>query len=85
MPPPIDSATTSSPQNDDRTTSEELRCYCKKLEDDRPMIGCDYPHCTIEWFHLECLQLDVVPKGDWYCPDCRKKFSGRRPRGLKKS
>jgi len=49
------------------------------------MIGCDYPGCTIEWFHLECLQLEVVPKGDWYCRTAEKIFSGRRPRGLKKS
>ena len=49
------------------------------------MIRCDYPGCTIEWFHLDCLQLKVVPKGDWFRPDCRKKFSGRCPRGLKKS
>ena len=56
----------------------------KKPEDDRPMIACDYPGCPIEWYHLECLKLEEIPKGDWYCPDCRKKFTGRRPRDLNK-
>ena len=38
------------------------------------MIACDNPNCMIEWFHLECLIIQSVPKGKskWYCPDCRK-------------
>ena len=74
---------TSIPQDDGSTNSEELWCYCQKPEDDRPMTGCDYPDCPIKWYHLDCSQLKEVPKGDWYCPDCRKKFSGRCPRGSK--
>ena len=55
-----------------------LWCYCRKPENEE-MIACDYPGCSIEWFHITCLKLQVVPKGRWYCPDCRKKFKGRHP------
>ena len=64
----------------------DLWCYCWQPENDHAMIGCDYPDCSIQWFHLDCLKLSTskLPKGDWYCPDCQKKFSGRRPRNTKK-
>lgn len=35
------------------------------------MIGCDNEKCEIEWFHFECVDLKVKPKGKWYCPQCR--------------
>ena len=37
------------------------------------MIGCDNPHCLLEWFHLGCVGLLTTnrPRGKWYCPDCR--------------
>eukprot|EP00127_Corallochytrium_limacisporum_P007463 Clim_evm8s252 gene=Clim_evmTU8s252 len=37
------------------------------------MIGCDNDDCEIEWFHFGCVGLKTKPKGDWYCPACRKK------------
>ncbi len=37
------------------------------------MLGCDYPQCVYEWFHLVCLHLNAGPKSKhWYCPDCKK-------------
>ena len=27
---------------------------------------------TRPWFHLTCLNINRVPKGKWYCPDCQK-------------
>jgi len=48
------------------------------------MIGSNYPDCSIGWCQLECLQLILVRKGDWYCPDCVKKFSGRFTTWFKK-
>ena len=36
------------------------------------MIACENEECTIEWFHIECLMIKAIPKGKWYCPDCRK-------------
>ena len=32
----------------------------------------------VKWFHMECLQITSVPKGRWYCPDCRKLTKGKR-------
>jgi hypothetical protein len=55
------------------TATLQLYCYCKQPEDiTEEWIGCDNPLCTIEWFHLRCLKMLSTPKGQWYCPDCRK-------------
>lgn len=32
------------------------------------LILCD--HCPSS-FHLECIQMELVPEGNWYCPRCR--------------
>ena len=44
-------------------------CICGKPAEGK-MIGCDNKECEYEWFHLKCLNLKRIPKGDWYCPDC---------------
>ena len=38
------------------------------------MVACSNAECLIEWFHYECagMTADTVPKGDWFCFDCRK-------------
>ena len=58
--------------NSNSSTSEDLFCYCREDKDDE-LIGCDGDSCSIEWFHMECLRIKRVPKGKWYCPDCRVK------------
>ena len=78
-----DTATTGATTNvnvsaDDTNGSVDLICYCKQPESG-DMIGCDFPTCSIEWFHQSCLRIKTVPKGKWYCPDCRKLFKGRHP------
>lgn len=56
-----------------------LYCYCRCPYDEvSEMIGCDADDCAIEWFHFECVGIMVPPKGQWYCPDCRKKKQQRR-------
>ena len=65
-------------QQENMHVDTSLWCYCQKPESG-DMIGCDYPSCTIGWFHISCLKLKYVPEGKWYCPDCRKKFKGRHP------
>ncbi len=49
----------------------KVYCYCKQPEDERQMIACDNPACSIEWFHVDCLKIKTVPKGKWFCPNCR--------------
>ena len=52
-------------------SSEPKYCYCRGPKEGR-MIPCDNPDCPVEWYHFKCLHLTSVPKGKWYCPDCRK-------------
>ena len=37
------------------------------------MIACEHPDCEVEWFHYSCVGLteELVPDGDWFCPDCQ--------------
>ena len=45
-------------------------CYCQTEIEGGKLIGCDNPKCKIQWFHMTCLQLDIAPKGNWFCPTC---------------
>ena len=55
----------------DGDSTIEFWCYCKG-EDEGEMILCDNDSCGIKWFHTECLRITDIPKGKWFCPDCRK-------------
>lgn len=59
---------------DPETDQDELLwCYCRQPEcEGQEMIACDDNTCRIQWFHISCLRLKKVPKGKWFCPDCRK-------------
>ena len=56
---------------------EKHYCHCKSIyNEDETWIGCDSEISKWEWFHLlTCINLKQVPKGNWYCPACRKKGS----------
>lgn len=49
---------------------EDVYCYCQMISDGE-MIACDNKNCKIEWFHIQCLGLKKVPKGTWYCDQCK--------------
>ena len=49
---------------------EEKWCYCKSAASGT-MIGCENDNCQIKWFHVECLRLSRIPKGKWYCRECK--------------
>ncbi|GMS88705.1 hypothetical protein PENTCL1PPCAC_10880, partial [Pristionchus entomophagus] len=49
---------------------EPTYCHCNRISFGE-MVGCDNEKCAIEWFHFECINIKVKPKGKWYCPDCR--------------
>ena len=83
-----DTQGTSSSQSDGAVQpSSQTFCYCNGPEIGE-MIACDNNDCSIEWFHLKCLKIssDSIPKGKWYCPDCRTlpKFSRSRGKGKSK-
>lgn len=78
-----DSGTDSNESSaDEKPTIKEqpaLYCYCRCPYDEvSEMIGCDSSDCTIEWFHFECVGIMVPPKGQWFCPDCRKRKQMQR-------
>lgn len=50
---------------------EALYCYCNQVAYGE-MVGCDGESCQLEWFHLPCINLEILPKGKWYCEDCKK-------------
>ena len=59
-------------------TDNKLYCVCQSPHDDvSEMIGCDAPDCRIEWFHFECVGIMVPPEGQWYCPECMKRYKIR--------
>ena len=53
--------------------NEPTYCYCNRVSYGE-MVGCENQDCAIGWFHIACvgLTLETIPKGKWYCPDCRK-------------
>lgn len=51
---------------------EPLYCYCNQVSYGE-MVGCDGEHCVREWFHLPCTGLSTLPRGKWYCDDCKLK------------
>lgn len=54
---------------------ESVYCYCRCPYDEvSEMIACDGSNCAIEWFHFECVNIMVPPKGTWYCPQCRPNY-----------
>ncbi|KAK0652085.1 hypothetical protein B0T16DRAFT_322139 [Cercophora newfieldiana] len=62
--------------DDDEADGDEPRyCFCNQVSYGE-MVGCDAEGCPREWFHLECVGLEVAPKGKakWYCEDCKKRL-----------
>lgn len=59
-------------------------CYCRRGGDVGDLIGCDYENCKIQWFHQDCLKIKNIPKGKWFCPECRKLPQNKRVKSKKK-
>ena len=57
-------ATTTTDDDDDG-----VYCLCREPAYG-PMIACDSPECPNEWFHFQCVGLDVEPTGEWFCNEC---------------
>ena len=75
----ITEATLMSSSTSSTEDTEEVWCYCRQ-PNYGSMIGCSNDDCTIQWFHFECMRIRRAPKGDWYCPSCRKlpRFSRKK-------
>lgn len=46
---------------------------CMYADDEHTLVVCD--GCG-RAYHLECVRLDAVPSGRWYCPVCHQHFTG---------
>ena len=44
---------------------------CRGVDDGITMICCDDENCSVQWFHTRCMKLKRVPKGKWFCPQCK--------------
>lgn len=55
----------------DESNSDDIWCYCRKGESGK-MIACDNENCVAQWFHIDCVGLNKVPRGKWYCKNCQK-------------
>ena len=49
----------------------KLYCSCKKPSYGK-MINCENDDCSTEWYHYSCVGLKRKPKGNWFCPECKK-------------
>ncbi|KAJ8095111.1 hypothetical protein PM082_010330 [Marasmius tenuissimus] len=60
---------------------QQRYCYCNEISFGE-MLACDNSDCKIEWFHLECAGLPMLPQEDesWYCRDCQPKVQRKRRR-----
>ena len=47
-------------------------CTCKLPESEDDLIFCCDKGCLIKSFHMKCVRVKRVPKGKWYCPDCKR-------------
>lgn len=50
-------------------------CICNKFQD-KSMIQCGNADCLVEWFHLDCVQLNDLPQDSiWFCSMCFSNLS----------
>ncbi len=54
-------------------SAEESYCMCNGVDDGSRMICCDNVDCTVQWYHVKCLNMKRIPKGVWYCEKCAVK------------
>ena len=55
------------------TNLNDTWCMCKMDGTEDDLIMCEDSSCKIIWFHFKCMRIKKIPKGKWFCPECRKK------------
>lgn len=76
------------PNNSNKTVTEtsssqasEIICVCQKpYKDGEDVIGCDNQNCPYVWLHFKCINLTKVPRGKFYCNECRNKQTAKKPK-----
>ena len=59
------------PESGEMTACDHVHCPIVWFQSGE-MTACEHVHCPIVWFHTACVQVKRIPKGNWYCPECRK-------------
>ena len=67
---------------DDNDYNDTEWCICRQPEDHRKMIECSNTNCKTQWFHVSCIKMKRVPKGEWFCTSCRAKNKRKRKRQI---
>ena len=53
-------------------------CICGGEDDGQQMVCCDNENCCVQWYHVKCLKVKRVPKGKWFCPQCKSETVKRK-------
>jgi hypothetical protein len=73
---PLQEAAPSTSQQDNSISKKDHReiiCICRAPydKDKDNVIGCDNENCPYVWLHFKCAGVKRVPKGQWFCKECR--------------
>ncbi|KAH7290516.1 hypothetical protein KP509_30G051400 [Ceratopteris richardii] len=60
----LEACTLQGAKYDKERINYEICCVCMNGGE---LVLCD---CCPAAFHLHCINLEVIPEGDWYCPKC---------------
>ena len=63
----------TKPNKKGDTNLNDTWCICKMDETEDDLMMCVDISCKIMWFHFKCMLIKKIPKGKWFCPECRKK------------
>ena len=63
----------TKPNKKNDTNLNDTWCMCKMDGTEDDLIMCEDNSCKIIWFHFKCMRIKKIPKGKWFCPECRKK------------
>ena len=63
----------TKPNKKNDTNLNDTWCMCKMDGTEDDLIMCEDNSCKIIWFHFKCMCIKKIPKGKWFCPECRKK------------
>ena len=60
---------------------QKYYCICRRPCFE-PLITCDAKHYDIEWFHDVCVNINIAPKGSWFCENCTAKNNKKTTKKL---
>jgi len=66
--------------------SKEIKgcCACNLPENEDDLIHCGEKECLVKKFHLKCVRVKKIPKGKWFCSDCKGKRNVKKLERKKK-